>query len=276
MNRKTTTVATPAGPVRLAYVDAGSGPELVLLHGMFGDYLDWEPVIGPLARQFRVLALDLPGFGNSEKPDITYDASLFVSATDGLLRAVEAPKAILVGNSFGGLVALLFALEHPDMLDGLVLVGSGGLQPFDDESRSRAERLFTYENLLALTPQGQTSMFAPIFAGTSEARHRYLEKQNAKLGRIDFPAYARALARTIRFVMHTSCETRLHELRCRSLLLWGEHDTIVPPEVALRAAARLPRCQVKLLAGCGHAPQLECPAAFVTAVEEFAAPGADS
>ena len=237
---------------------------------MFGDHLDWAPVIEPLSQRFRVLAVDLPGFGDSEKPDADYDGSLFMSAIRGLLAHLQLPRVTLAGNSFGGLLALLFTLENPQNVDALVLVGSGGLQPFDEAARERAQRLFGESSLLALTPAIQDAMFSPVFATDSEARQRYLEKQNAKLDREDFRAYARALARTIRFVMQTSCTDRLPDLRCRTLLLWGDRDVVIPAEVAVRAAARIPRGRVKLLAGCGHAPQLECPGAFTKVIEEFA------
>ena len=254
----------------MAYLDAGSGRPLLLLHGMFGDHLDWAPVIEPLSQRFRVLAVDLPGFGDSEKPDADYDGSLFVSAIRGLLAHLQLARVTLVGNSFGGLLALLFTLEDPQSVDALVLVGSGGLQAFDEAARERAARLFSESSLQALTPAMQNAMFSPVFAADSEARQRYLDKQNAKLGREDFHAYTRALARTIRFVMQTSCHERLPDIPCRTLLLWGERDTVIPAEVAVRAAGKIPRCRVKLLAGCGHAPQLDCPGAFTRAIEEFA------
>jgi pimeloyl-ACP methyl ester carboxylesterase len=149
-----------------------------------------------------VLAVDLPGFGDSEKPDAAYDGSLFVCVIRGLLQHLELPSVTLVGNSFGGLLAYCSHLENLQSIDALVLVGSGGLQPFDEAARERAERVFSESSLLALTPAMQDAMFSPVFATDSEARQRYLEKQNAKLDREDFRAYARALARTIRFVMH--------------------------------------------------------------------------
>lgn len=237
---------------------------------MFGDHLDWEPVIEPLSRQFRVIAVDLPGFGDSDKPDAAYDGDFFVGAIRGLLDAAGLARATLVGNSFGGLLALLFALESPECVDALVLVGSGGLQPFDKAAVERANRAFTEQSLAALSPAAHDAMFSPVFATNAQARQRYIDKQNAKLRRSDFPAYVRAIARTIQFVLRTSCERRLAELRCPTLLLWGEQDTVMPPAIAKEAATRIVGAQVKLLEGCGHAPQLECPEGFTQAVIQFA------
>src|ERR1043166_691919 len=78
--------------LRLRCVDLGKGPPMLLLHGMFGDYLDWEPVIEPLAERFRVIAVDLPGFGDSDKPDTEYDSELFIGAIRALLQDLGIPK----------------------------------------------------------------------------------------------------------------------------------------------------------------------------------------
>ena len=104
----------------------GEGRELVLIHGMFGDHLDWEPVLEPLSRSFRVTAPDLPGFGASPRNSRhRYDAELFVNA----IREVTGGRRVtLVGNSFGGQVAMLYALAHPECVSALVLVSSGGFR----------------------------------------------------------------------------------------------------------------------------------------------------
>jgi pimeloyl-ACP methyl ester carboxylesterase len=256
-------------PGRLVYCDAGSGPPLLLLHGMFGDHLDWAPVIEPLSNRFRVIAPDLPGFGGSDKPDAAYDHAFFIGAIRKLLDGLEVDRVTMVGNSFGGLLALLYTLDHPENVDRLVLVSSGGLQPLDAAALDRVNHFFTESSLTALTPDIQNTMFSPVFAASSTAKQAYLDKQNAKLGRPDMPAYARALARSIRFVAHTCCENRLHEIACPTLLLWGDRDIVLPPKIALQAAERIRNSRVKMLAGCGHAPQLDCPTGFTRAVEEF-------
>jgi pimeloyl-ACP methyl ester carboxylesterase len=242
---------------------------MLLLHGMFGDYLDWEPVIEPLAERFRVIAVDLPGFGDSDKPDTEYDSELFIGAIRALLQDLGIPKVTLVGNSFGGLLALLFVLECPEAIEAVILVGSGGLQAFDNTAVERANRVFTEKALLCLTPDIQRAMFAPVFVKNGEARERYLEKQNEKLKRADYAAYVRAISRTIRFVLNTSCEGRLAQIERRTLLLWGDEDTVMPPDIAERASQTMPNAELRLLAGCGHAPQLECPRSFIKEVTEF-------
>lgn len=259
------------GADQVAYVARGKGPALVLVHGMFGDHLDWEPVIEPLARRHRVIAVDLPGFGDSDKPDREYTGDYFVETLEALLRQLKVKRATLVGNSFGGQMALLYALKYPERVERLVLVSSGGFREVADTEKQFYRERFSAERIAALTPEVNGPMFAPVFAKESDHRRLYVEKQNAKLQRADYPAYARSLARNIQLALNTYLLDRLGEIRCPTLLLWGDKDIVLPLAQAQAALPRLPHGKLTTLEGCGHAPQLDCPEAFATAVEQFLA-----
>ena len=251
----------------MVYWERGDGPVLLLVHGMFGDHLDWEPVLEPLAIRHRVLALDLQGFGESEKPDVDYSAEFFVAAMASFLDQVAVQRATLVGNSFGGILATRFVLAHPDRVEGLILVS--GAREFSEAQRAVARQRFTRENLLRLTPELNRLMFAPIFAKVGPAQERYLARQNAKLKGADYAEYASAMARAIETAVTAYLPDRLGEIACRTLLLWGEQDTVIPQSEARKAIARLKRGTLVLLPGCGHTPQLDDPEAFVRAIEGF-------
>jgi pimeloyl-ACP methyl ester carboxylesterase len=254
---------------RVVFYDRGNGPALVLIHGMFGDHLDWETVLEPLGRTHRVIALDLPGFGNSDKPEREYSAEFFVAALDELLQSLGVERATVVGNSFGGIVSVLYTLAHPQIVERLVLVSSGGLRPFGGEEKQLAVERLSEENLLALSPAVHRLMFASIFAKSSEAQERYFAKQDAKLARADYPAYVRAIASSIRLVLSTYLLDRLGEVRCPTLLLWGDRDIVFPVELARQALQRLPQGKLEILPGGGHALQIDCPNEFVAALEKF-------
>ncbi|OFV79742.1 MAG: hypothetical protein A2W26_03350 [Acidobacteria bacterium RBG_16_64_8] len=254
---------------QVVFYDRGSGPALVLIHGMFGDYLDWEPVLEPLARKHRVIALDLPGFGDSEKPHREYTGEFFVAALHELLQALGLERATLVGNSFGGILAVLYTLSHAQSVERLVLVSSGGLRTFGGKEKQLAVERLSEENLLALTPAVHRQMFASIFAKSGPAQERYFAKQDAKLARADYPAYARTLVSSIRLVLSTCLLERLGEVRCPTLLLWGDRDIVFPVEQARQALERLPQGELEVLPGGGHALQIDCPDEFVAALERF-------
>ena len=254
---------------RVVFYDRGSGPALVLVHGMFGDHLDWEPVLEPLARKHRVIAPDLPGFGDSEKPNREYTGEFFVAALHELLQALGVERATLAGNSFGGILAVLYALAHPRTVERLVLVSSGGLRTFGGKEKQLAVERLSEENLLALTPAVHRQMFASIFARSGAAQERYFGKQDAKLARADYPAYVRAIVSSIRLVLSTCLLDRLGEVRCPTLLLWGDRDIVFPVELARQALERLSQGKLEILPGGGHALQIDCPDEFVAALGEF-------
>jgi len=252
---------------RMVYWDRGRGPVLLLIHGMFGDHLDWEPVLEPLARHQRVLAVDLPGFGESDKPDRAYTTEFFVAALVDLLDRLQIERATVVGHSFGGIVALQMARAQPERVKRLILVSS--LREFSEEACAAARQRFSRKALLALTPEADRQMFAPIFAKAGPVQERYFAKQNAKLERSDYPDYTRALVRSIETALTAYSPAQLGEIRCPTLLLWGDKDSVIPVEVARQALPRLAQAELVVLAGGGHALQLDVPEAFVRAVEEF-------
>lgn len=253
----------------LSYYDRGEGPGLVLIHGMFGDFLDWEPVLEPLGASQRVIAVDLPGFGGSSKPRREYSGEFFVASLHEFFRQLPLKKFILAGNSFGGQIAMLYALEHPESVSKLVLVNSGGFRKHTAAEKAMLEARFSERVLAGLAPSINEILFSTVFSRTSENSKRYLAKQNGKLQRADYPAYAYALASSIRLSLATYLVDRLAELRAPTLLVWGEKDQVLPVAQAELALTQLRRGELKTIPGCGHAPQLECPAEFLRSVQPF-------
>lgn len=255
---------------RVAYYDRGQGPVLLLLHGMFGDHLDWEPVLEPLSTSFRVIAPDLPGFGNSDKPDIEYSAEFFVETLHELVSSLGLSDVTLVGNSFGGSIAILYSIAHPISVARLVLVSSGGMRRYSASEVEQVNLRFSEQNVGAFSPAVQEMMLSPIFGRHSPNRDRYMAKQAAKLVRADFLDYARSLSRAARMAFPLYLRQRLTEISCPTLLVWGDADVVFPPELAHQALAILQAGKLVLLPGCGHVPQLDDPGAFAAAVREFA------
>lgn len=257
------------GSERICYYERGVGVSLVLIHGMFGDYLDWEPVLEPLSRSHRVIAVDLPGFGESSKPRSEYSEGFFSEALAQLLTQIGIKDAIFVGNSFGAEVCIFYALRHPETVSKLVLVDSGGFRQVSENEKQLVEARFSESVIASLTPEINALLFAPVFVSASKTSARYLERQNARLQSPDYPAYAYALSSSIRLVMNTYLLDRLQDISCPTLLIWGEQDRVLPVQQAHKALNMLPNGQLKVLPGCGHAPQLECPEVFLAALQAF-------
>lgn len=249
---------------------ASNAPALVLIHGMFGDYRDWEPVLEPLALEHRVIAVDLLGFGDSDKPRMDYTPEFYVSQLHGLLQQLEIERVTLVGNSFGGIICLHYALQYPEQVEGLVLIASGGIRLWSPIDCELARERFSEANIRRFTPAYQQRLFAPLFVkGRSVISERYLAKQEAKLFRPDFPDFAYAAHSAIKMALASELFDELPRIQAPVLMLHGENDPIIPLRWMQEAAGKFPHARLQVLKDCGHVPQLECAPEVVAAISGF-------
>ena len=254
----------------LCVFERGAGKPLLLIHGQFGDHLDWEPVLEPLSQHYRVIAPDLPGFGDSEKPDAAYDAAFFNRVLDQLLTTLGVEKVAVVGNSFGGQIAGLFALAYPQRVSEVVFVDSGGFREVPEAEKQFVAQRFGEAVLAQLTPAIHEFLFAPLFpASAAAAKDRYLAKQNAKLARPDRAQYARALFRSITLSNNTNLLPDLPRIRQRTLVLHGHNDPVIQEAFSREAAKRLANAELVVLENIGHIPQLEAPERFCAELHRF-------
>ncbi|HEX6619910.1 MAG TPA: alpha/beta fold hydrolase [Solirubrobacteraceae bacterium] len=259
---------------RLSTMKAGSGPPVVALHGLGGTKGSFMPTVAALAGEFRVIATDLPGFGDSDKPlRAAYDARYFASTVVDLLDALGIDRAHLIGNSLGGRVALEVGLRHPDRVGRLALLAPS-LAWRRDRPWAPLLRLVRPElGLVQFAPrpivEGIVHRLIPgandgwTAAGVDEFLRAFL----TPAGRAAFYA----AARQIYLEEPHGAEgfwPRLRELEPEALFVWGRRDRLVPIGFARHVADALPRAR-HLELECGHVPQVERPAQTHSAVAEF-------
>ena len=242
------------------HYDRGRGPALLLIHGMFGDHLDWEPVLEPLAEHYRVIAVDLPGFGESPMAGAEPSPGLFVTALSGLLDQLGIEHVTVAGNSFGGQVAMSLALADPDRVEKLALITSGGLHQYGTEEIEAALDRLSERKLLVFTPADHAVIFGRLFftQGTAMQR-RYIAKQDARLSRGDYPEYVRYMHRAMRLSLELCFLDQLARLRMPVQIIHGQHDPVVRLEWIKSALPLFPDGQLIVYPECAHLPQLECP-----------------
>ena len=261
---------------RLSTLEAGIGPPVLAIHGLGGTKGSFLLTVAALAGRFRVVAVDLPGFGDSDKPiGAAYDAHFFADAMIDLLDALEIDRADFIGNSLGGRVALEVALRDPERVGRLAL-----LAPSLAWRRPRrwapALRLVRPElGLVQLAPravvQAVVQRLIPganegwTAAGVDEFMRAYL----TPAGRAAFYAAARQI-----YLEAPQGDSgfwpRLRELQPDGLFIWGRHDTLVPIAFARHVAEALPQARHVEL-DCGHVPQMERPEQTHKAVAAFLA-----
>lgn len=265
-------VKTAAGS--LSTLDAGTGEPVVMLHGLGATKASFLPTVGALAPAYRTIAVDLPGFGDSDKPiSGSYNARFFAEAIVALLDALELERAHVIGNSMGGRVGIELGLRSPERLGGLVL-----LAPSLAWLRSRPWAPYlrwvpTQLGLIQPAPRGLVEQivrrFIPGSDGewTSAGIDEFLRAYLTPSGRAAFYAAARNIYLEEPHGPH-GFWTRLPSLAVESLFVWGRRDTIVPIAFADHVRRALPAAQ-HLELDCGHVPQLERPRETHAAIEQF-------
>jgi pimeloyl-ACP methyl ester carboxylesterase len=263
---------------RVTYRSAGSGPVLLLIHGMAGSATTWRQVMPGLAQRFTVVAPDLLGHGRSEKPQGDYSLGAFACTVRDLLVALGHERATVVGQSLGGGVALQFSYQYPERTERLVLVGSGGLgrdvNPLlrllsrpGSEAVLRLACAAPVRGVIESVANGAARMGlrpAPVVAE--------LWRSYASLAD---DATRRAFLCTLRAVVDprgqaVSASNRLHlAAEVPTLIVWGDSDPIIPVDHAYAAHSSIPGSQLEIFEGVGHYPHCEAPARFVEVLSDF-------
>ncbi len=263
---------------RVAYRSAGSGPVVVLVHGITSSSATWERVMPYLAQRFTVIAPDLIGHGGSAKPRGDYSLGAHASGVRDLLAALGHDRATFVGHSLGGGVAMQLSYQFPERCERLVLVDSGGL--------GREVSLL----LRAATLPG-SELLLPLLASARVLNGgRSLGRALGRVGlrtRTDVSEMARghaslgdretrqAFLHTLRTIVEpggqrVNATDRLYLARhIPFLLIWGEKDSIIPVSHGREAHGNVPGSRLEVFAQSGHFPQLDEPQRFVDVVSDF-------
>lgn len=250
----------------LHYVAAGSGPAVVLVHGLGGFAESWGQTLDCLASRATVYAVDLPGSGGSSKPRRRYDLTFFARALEAFLDAVGEDAASLVGHSLGGAVTLRLALARPARVDRLALLGATvpGFAFRPSALARLAVRPGVGEALgyLACAPVYRAALRRCFHRPRGRdvdflVRHRYAER-TGRQARAAWLATVRALADDFE-VRSRDWRRAIETLDLPVLLIHGRQDRVVPPAHGVDVAASLPWSMLRWVDACGHFPQLEHP-----------------
>jgi pimeloyl-ACP methyl ester carboxylesterase len=263
----------------VSYRDEGQGPVLLLLHGIAGSSRAWREVMPALAGDFRLIAPDLLGHGESAKPVGDYSLGAYASGMRDLLGELGIERATLVGQSFGGGVAMQLAYQHPELCERLVLVDSGGL--------GREVNPILRAATLPLAEYVMPVLFPSFVKERGDAVSRFLRDRGIRSGRAAevWLAYRsltetenrKAFVRTVRSVIDPGGQTvsamdRLYlAAEVPTLIIWGADDSIIPVSHAHAAHEAIPGSRLELFEGVGHFPHVEAPERFVEVLRDFLA-----
>jgi pimeloyl-ACP methyl ester carboxylesterase len=261
---------------RLADADR-SRPALLLIHGLAGNSRTWKDVMPSLAEDFTVLAPDLLGHGESAKPEGDYSLGAFASGLRDLLTVLDLGPVTVIGQSLGGGIAMQLAYQHPELVDRLVLIGSGGL----GREVSWMLRMLTLPGAEYVMPL----LFPPFVRERGDSVGRALHERGWSMPHIDemWRAYSslsqadnrHAFIRTLRSVIDprgqvVNATDRLYLAAAMpTMIVWGDQDAIIPIEHAYTSHEAIPGSRLEVFEGCGHFPHVEDPERLVAAIRDF-------
>ncbi|HEX8632960.1 MAG TPA: alpha/beta fold hydrolase [Pyrinomonadaceae bacterium] len=259
------------GVGRVHYQERGRGRALVLIHGNNSSTYSWADVFDQLAREFRVVALDLKGFGFTAKPDGDYSPEAQAALVVRLLDQLGIERAVWCGSSMGGAVALAGAINYPQRVDGLVLVGSSAFT--ETRGGSLAPAYVRWPYLGGATAALALTSDSLVREGLRKSFHDASKVTDERVAAYYRPLRTRNGQRAARLVRdgrdYTRIERGLDQIRQPTLLIWGAEDRLNLLEDGRRLHARIKESQLVVFDACGHLPQEEMPERFVREVLSF-------
>ncbi len=256
------------------YVDfgEGDGPPVLFVHGLGANWQNWLENLTVIGEERRAIALDLPGFGRSEMPADRVSISNYARIVEELCTRLDLGPVVLVGNSMGGFIGAEIAISYQQRVERLVLAAAAGISVTNAFRRPTvtAARASTAAGIFRLTkhrevvarPRLRHIALAPVVRHPTRLKADLTYEVMQALGK---PGYVPALDALLVY----DFRDRLEEIRCPTLLVWGEKDMLVPVADADEFERRIPNARKVVLEDTGHAPMIERPRAFNRELLEF-------
>jgi pimeloyl-ACP methyl ester carboxylesterase len=259
-------------------LDYGSGSPLIFIHGLSGCWQNWLENIPYFARSHRVIAMDLPGFGQSEMPAKDISISGYADTIDALMTELDIETAQIVGNSMGGFIGAELAIQHPARVERLVLVAAAGLSieyirtQRNKGLRHQAENIaFFYlgwlasrSHIVATRRRLRSALLLLVAAHPAKLPPALTIEQVAGSGK---PGFSDALDAMCRYPLRD----RLEKVSCPTFIVWGDKDRLVPVKDAFVFEKLIPDARVVVYKDTGHVTMMERPARFNADVRAFLA-----
>jgi len=257
------------GGARVRYIDRGKGPTVVLLHGFASAIEAWDELVPELEPHHRVIALDLKGFGWTDRPEGDYSPQAQAELVHELLDQLGVDKTAVVGHSWGAAVALAVAIRRPERVTRLALYDAWVFEEQLPTAFLWARADGVGELIFGLFyNERPDDKMALAFFDPAKLPESELEKVHAAMERPGTTAAALAAVRGQRF---EELERHYREIERPVLLLWGREDRITPLSYGERLASQLPQAKLEVYPRCGHFPMLEARAASTRDLQAFLA-----
>lgn len=267
------------GGIKLAYIDEGKGAEtIIMIHGL-GSYLPaWKKNISELSKNYRVIAIDLPGYGKSSKAPHSGLMTFYAGVIADLMQKLELGPVNLAGHSMGGQIAMVLALEKPELVKRLILVDPAGFEPFHAGQRNWFKEVMTPNLVRLTTVEAIENNLAGNFYRMPDDARFMIEDRIAMRDADDFDAYCLAVARSVYGMVDEPVLGKISGIKIPTLIFFGEDDMLIPNrylnpgftrKIAETGAKLIKGSKLVMVPHCGHFMMFEKPEVFNTETRNF-------
>ncbi|HMQ46976.1 MAG TPA: alpha/beta hydrolase [Saprospiraceae bacterium] len=249
--------------VRIAYVEKGRGDRVLLfIHGLGSNFKGWSKLVEDLKNDFRCIAIDLPGYGYSDKKDYPFGIPFFSRQIIHFIQALGLRDVYLVGHSMGGQIAVDAVLKAPELFRKLILLAPAGFEVFNDTDRQWVQQLYQPQVIKGISTTQIKLNFKANFYHFPKEAHFMIEDRLHLRKQGDYDYFCRMISACVSGMLATPVFDRLEQLTLPTLAVYGEKDQLIPNKflhptwttrkVAEAGTAQIPGSQLHLIPKCGH------------------------
>ncbi|GFN36285.1 alpha/beta fold hydrolase [Tepidimicrobium xylanilyticum] len=231
--------------IKINYICEGQGKDILVLHGWGANISTVLPIINLLKPYFRVYAVDLPGFGESDKPKEVFGSEDYARILKEFIDKMGVKKIVLIGHSFGGKLSILLGIKYPEIIDKIVLINSAGLVP--KRGLKYYIKVYGFKTLKFL--------YNIIFFWANKEEKR--EKFYKRFGSTDYREADGIMRKILVRVVNEDFKEILKEIKSPTLLIWGDKDTATPLYMGKIMESQIPDSGLVILEGAGHYSYLD-------------------
>jgi pimeloyl-ACP methyl ester carboxylesterase len=265
--------------IHVSYMDQGSGAQtLLLVHGLASNGGFWRMNIAPLSAKYRVIAVDLPGYGQSEKKAYPYTPSFFADVLSDLLKTIGIDKVVYVGHSMGGQIGIHFALRHAAQLEKLVLTDPAGFEPFSRGDGDWMKSVMTVDFVKRTNEDRVRANLALNFCSYNDSYEWMVEERCRMAKSKDFEDFCYAVIRSVHGMLDEPTTKLLAGITVPTLIIFGEQDGLIPnsilhggspADIAAIGTRAIPHNTLRMIPEAGHMVQIEQPERYNAALLEW-------
>lgn len=264
------------GDPGIAYIDEGSGEKtIVLVHGLASNAGFWRYNIEALSENHRVIAVDLPGYGKSDKGDYPYGMAYYADQLAGFIEGLGLEEVIYVGHSMGGQIGLTLSINHPDAIDQLILAAPAGIEKFDEGEGEWLANALTMEGTVKATePQVRANLSINFYKWDSE--YEWMVEERVRMAKTEeMKEFAYTVIQSIQAMIDEPTSDMLNLVSHKTSIIYGKYDGLIPnrylnpgfpKDVFVKGNQLIPNSSLTEIVNAGHMLMIEKPELFNQAV----------